>query len=487
MESSFSDFSSFPFELIEMIFDLLDLGDVLTFRRVSKKFKDIVNEFKVKGLVFVDNPEFEKSFQFLNRPINFRHLIISKANLSFLGGSSLNLQRLRRLKVCSTANNYAVSLEHVNRLTQLEYLELNLILFTKPGDPKRIALPELRTLVIRISQNVLEFETPKLLQLDIEGSHKSVFVFRHSLSVEHLKTDRYKEQFAVLKNLRMLDCHGSFNDSGLDETILSTYPNLQLLSVESCGNLYNLNSIMKRRRILRRLDLRVYYRGVELECNHELSYNDLVYQDALTYQIENYGRLKKSLSWIKEINYGDLMSLVNDRIPSNFFAHFNNIQRLRVTRLVQDEKHLLRFISNCKNLNRLIIDHCYLRQSFYERLCRISSLVSLEIFETDQVNLEFLRRLPYLKSLKTNQQLDRDGVRQALKRLKYLESMEFKMGTTNIRIDRYAGDSYSLTNSSRKSDTYHYNKLPKLIASLDRISAAEKSVLTRSQTRNKFK
>ena len=70
MESSSPDFASFPFELIELIFDLLDLGDVLKFRRVSKKFRTIVNEYKPKELVFVDSAEFEKSFQFLNRSIS---------------------------------------------------------------------------------------------------------------------------------------------------------------------------------------------------------------------------------------------------------------------------------------------------------------------------------------------------------------------------------------------------------------------------------
>ena len=41
------------------IFDLLDLGDVLTFRRVSKKFKDIVNEFKTR---YFDNERFFDRF-----------------------------------------------------------------------------------------------------------------------------------------------------------------------------------------------------------------------------------------------------------------------------------------------------------------------------------------------------------------------------------------------------------------------------------------
>ena len=480
-------FCDFPFELIEMIFDFLDLSDILKFRRVSKKFKAVVNEFKPKDLVFVDNPEFDKSFQFLNKPINFRHLIISKADLSFLCCSSLNLQRLRRLKVCSTVNNYATSLRDLNRLTQLEYLELSLILFTKPGDRNKISLPNLRTLIVRISLNVIEFETPNLRQLDIEGSYKSAFVFKHPLSVEHLKTNRYKEQFAVLKNLKQLDCHGSFNDSGLDDTILVTYPALQTLSVESCGNLYNLNCIMKKRRILRRLDLKVYYRGVELSSNNELSYNDLVYQDALTYQIENYGALKDSLSWIKEINYCDLMSLLNGNIRPDFFTRFHNIQRLRVTRQADDAEHLLEFIGQCTNLNRLIIDHCHLAQEFYDRLPRKSTLVNLEMFEDQTVDLSFLHQLTYLKQIKTNQELDIAGVRLALKKLKYLEALDFKVDTMTIRIDKYGTENYSLYNSSTRANTYRYNiSLAELISTLDRLGK-EKTMLTRSQTRNKFK
>lgn len=83
-------------------------------------------------------------------------------------------------------------------------------------------------------------------------------------------------------------------------------------------------------------------------------------------QIGNYNLLHNNISLNDAFDYNELMSLVNNVLPSDFFKKYCNIQIVIVSGKVTDQYHLVEFLKSSDYLRELRFENSLLDQSFYD-------------------------------------------------------------------------------------------------------------------------
>ena len=201
-----------PLELILKIFGYLDLVDLFDLRLVCTKFEQVVKMVKIRELVFMKNTDFwqfeeilaPKKIWFFKSDVkkfsttfNFSKYLLSS---SFSRNAPFNVRRLKRLSINSLSDIKAIGLDDINRLKNLEHLEIG---FDHPPSKScsmlslfdhqvchqvpRLYLPNLRVLriVSYYRQRGLEIDAPKLRALKLPGRIK---VNERYKNVPHLRS-----------------------------------------------------------------------------------------------------------------------------------------------------------------------------------------------------------------------------------------------------------------------------------------------------------
>ena len=257
-----------PLELYYKIFEYVDILSLFNLALVSMKFNCIIKEYKIKELIFADDrtkvgSRYISKFNwfYINQPINF-NFFIDLSKLFILRCSLINLERLKFLKIDYFDCKYVIKMEDINKLNQLEQLEIKYIYLSKMPENRRsrggLVLPKLKVLSIIAeiySHFKFQVNTPNLESLYLDCYPLNAIILNCPL-VKHLKVKNINS----LKDVRFdkLEYLESISSVGLNLNILARYPNLKELRIE-CGNLNNLIKIMNQNSTLK-----VYYFGVQL-------------------------------------------------------------------------------------------------------------------------------------------------------------------------------------------------------------------------------
>ena len=426
-----------PHELIPFILRHLDLLDLIKCREISKKWRYFVDRIKLTEFVILDNDiNIKYNWFYTNRPINYRFTIESsnlKSSHIFMNQNMLN--NLKYLNISYDIDFSLFDLENFNQFERLEQLDILYISVLKNAT---IKLPKLRVFYVFIIQrdtaeHQLVIDTPNL-EFVFCGYGLNLVEFVHATSIKHLEIEQCRGDLPQLPNLEVLQANDIMN---LDRNVLQKLPSLKQLSMNGDINLDDyliiknfINYLKKQRLVLRRLDLSIFFLGVQLI--NGLEFDDYSFGKVHWHMhMKNYSLLAPTLSYFESVNYTELLNLV-DKIPDDYHTRFCNIQRVFANK-INNPVHFISFLRSCENLCILVVVNSFsLNQEFYDQLPSVGQISELHIKEPIgyELNYEFILRMRQLYNFSLNQELSLDLALKAFSCLKFLKNMSFHFSST---------------------------------------------------------
>ena len=452
-------------ELYDAILDHLPLKDLARLRRVSKKFRNIVQEYRIRELLscypwpfcVADLGEYQNSR--IHRPRNMknvvRYLVYPRKNMDkqfftaniFLRSGHFNVQFLRSLSCAFTEG--AVNLADINKLVMLERLEIYFAQCVPSRDDKKLVLPNLKTfLLLRCFHDLdLEVDAPKCEGFHWEN-HSNVYSssirlngqqvkleFKHPDSVKYLSLYRYQRTSHVFRNVEFLQISSTslqdeeFSpDSLIDEQFFAAFPRLSTLKIMNYGSFSELRKLVRMKNLLRGQSLTMYFHGIRLVDGSELDAFEekdfefcrdtklsRVHSTPAQFlaQIRNYEKLDDGLNFVtkivltEQVAEGVFKHFAAD--PGRFLRIFDNVVVIRSEVKIEDADLFLRFLVSFKRLTRLTISKSGLDQAWYDQLLRqlesVRTLRLLHVKEEKQIDLLYALKFPDLEGLRINKKI----------------------------------------------------------------------------------
>lgn len=214
-------FKELPLEILFKIFELCEIKDLFQIRLVCKQFNLIVSQIKIDELVFYGGLYVHGNKWYAsNRTTNCAIRLQNPSKLNLLNSSILNLKNLKRLMIRFSVNFKEFKIEHLNKFTKLEQLE---IAEYNPNEEKLLSLPQLKVICLHtIYSNGLTIEAPKLetvlckIGLDLIN-------FKNNETIKQLEIYSFKDKVFTFKNLEKLEL--DYTTSSIDD-ILFKLPKL---------------------------------------------------------------------------------------------------------------------------------------------------------------------------------------------------------------------------------------------------------------------
>lgn len=455
-----------PLELYGAIFDHLHLTDLARLRRVSKKFRFLVQEYRIVELlccvpvIAIDNQKEYQNSIIIKRKNkkNFVHYVISRYPYVggkefhtapiFLKSGQFNVQFLKSLSFVYTFEDGAVRFTDINKLVKLERLE---IAFSRAGPSSgddKLCLPNLRTfLLLRTFHDFdLEVDAPRCEGFHFENHPNDYAIenwprqiirlkFKHPDSVKYLSLYRYHKRSHVFRNVEYLQISStSLKRSGgicspglIDEELFVAFPRLKTLKIMNYGSLEGLKRLFRRKNLLGGRNCEMFFHGIRLVDGKELEvfeesdleekgFHNYMDPHLLAYphfstpahfsaQLHNYDKLEEGLNFVTKIE--DLTVRDLEMVGKFFEADSQRFLRIfdsvtTVSSGIQIERPDL-FVRFLTSLR--LIELKILNSGMpqeYFVRLGIKTLKRLEVEEEKKINLSFTNNIPELRMLETN-------------------------------------------------------------------------------------
>ena len=448
------EITELPEELYQVLFEFLNLHDLLELRLVCRFFNQQVNAYRVYDLVIrptATELRLHDSKNWFYKPTpgySFRNFLLpSKAFV--LKRPLFEIERLRRLKF-EVHHFEQLKIDHreiVNRLVHLVHLEIfysfiyntdheNWFRLSKQNG--KLILPKLKRLFILsncVNHLDLEIDAPNLHDFCLicrevgriaqrENFLKILFV--HPSSVKCLGISEYELLTRTLSALKSIEHLSVERGSKVDGQLLADYPNLVSVTTMTSVPLIHIGEL--------HISLNSYeltslneLSALEKEpncpvCRMNLQKAPVSPPDKL---IPNFQRLPEDVHFpvnTKYIRYEELMK-------ADVFKQLSNVYCYSQADIQVDTAHLIKFLAKCQDLKELYLDRCQVNQKFLNELPRIASLRELAILEKNQkpdFDFRFLNRMYNLEVFNTYQSLVKhEGL--SLNRHRYLSRVSFNV------------------------------------------------------------
>lgn len=422
--------------------------------QVCKRFMLFCDDVKITELIISDKTENVKGYWFhTKKQFNYKDAIDVKSFTAYR--STFRLEKfLKSLHFKGSYSDY-VQL-NLNSLTQLQQLKIDM---EDEGGREaynhHMHLQNLEILELGYSDGHQFYLTaPNLKMLkcyDFEPIQLSDWS-----TINHLETVFQHERVQLLKNLQYFQVEYNFPKNEDDRNILSSFPKLTTLACnvfmddfedEHTFTLDTLRHFVNQKRTLKRADLKIYFNSVELNDIGKID-DILTTQSDLAFQLNHYDSLSDNIVFDGPINYHELMSWMDGKLPDNFFKKYFNITVVEVSDEVASQGHLVAFLKNLTFLNTLYLEHTSFDQSFYDGLYEIGQLTILHIDKSSMpINYDFLFKLKVLESFSTDYDSPDffDLALELHKRLKYFWAIGFYFAMQFFSISTCDGhDGYEL-------------------------------------------
>ena len=445
---------SLPLELYPLIFEYLDLRDVLKLRLLSKEMNEIVQGYRPDELIINQRNllydfRLRDNWTFTNRPTKLRNWI-NCLMASFLCSGSLNLANLRRLRVANVRSVVKLSIANLNRLDRLSQLEIH---YEKLQVNAKLHLVSLEILVIKSSVPIrMEIDCAKLHSLSFDYGTFEYVKLSHPQNVQRFLTNNYDRNVSRFPCLHYYECNTATN---LSADLLNALPKLNELkiNVHCSDDAATLRGLIERQKELNR-ELKIYHNGILLSAGELTRYAERSELGSrLAIQIASYGSLAECLPSEYSICYDTLLRTTRP-LPADFHQKFNNLQLVEVKEAVLDPIDLMTFISACRNLYELMLFNSNLSQPFYDQLYKVSHLIILRIFENHEnfrLNFGFVATMSYLEQLTTDAQFPEDQA-LVLNTLNRLKNFTFRVRRDPVHFHKLAGNHYQVKSVMVKDD-----------------------------------
>lgn len=489
-------------EIWSLIFgEYLDYVDTIRCRRVSKRFKFLIDHLRPSELLVYS---YETDKHFNCGPVDRQPTRWIQLPESLPPNSSFQIVfgRLKFLQFGTTLHK-EFNLELLNEFVQLETLYLGEVYLVKS---KTLRLPKLRALSLRLQSEKERRESPShyhLIKYEREprlvinskvetliGVRSKLLVVDHPECIRHLEASRRKDGaleakcLVRFKNIRtlhspiteeLLDSFQFFED--LEELHLyQGYPRSAETTLRLLRELLDKNAELKR-------DVKIYFHSIRMpgfipKCKAVGGFSL-----SLEEQIRHYPNLADRLLYESYTNYGELMhSLAASRadlmrkqitfersFPVDFWAKYPNIKRVGCSTIPDDEQ-LLWFLGKCTRLATLELRRKTLSQRILNGLpvvCRHLKELDIDFWSScrsDQVPRESsldpspiykLRQLFKLKILEIGRNAGPDkpfDFGLLLERCKYLVGIELD-GRPSTIVEKSTTELNSYTVRIRTTET----------------------------------
>ena len=399
-----------PSLTIELIFQNLDLRDLVRCRVVCKQFRFYADQ-TIPREVVVSGLKLGLGCWYLRKKlIDFKD---SLSWNSFVWPKPYPFNLIKQLRYMHVhLPDQKHSFNYLNDFTQLVHLEI--CMNTRDFRMKTVSLPELRVLKLVNHLDLCTLNTPKLERLSC-NHNSGIARFR----IPNPETLRWLEcgytnadQMGRFCNLKVFQPN---QISGLDANLLWVLKNLKELDIRRASlhlttryqakrfGLFLMN-IMKLRKDLKKDELKFYLDDVELISEFQLE--DYFSRMGLNnFRFKHYKLLRYHDPNVIQINYNIIKSLVPE-LSSDFFDKFPNIMRTEARGAV-DPARFAWFLSGLSKLTMLILTNTALDQTALDNLPNINDrLTNLMINEPSGLttNFNFILRFRQLRSFETNQQ-----------------------------------------------------------------------------------
>lgn len=453
-----------PLEIYDYIFDHLHLIDLAKLRRVCKKFRFLVQEYRIKELLLGDSklkdpgeyqnsciiqPKNMKNFVFYSEykygDIPYTEKTIFTAKI-FLKSGLFNVQFLKSLSCVYTCEDGAVRLADINKLVKLERLEIRFGCDVPSSGDKRLSLPNLRTLLLLwcVNDYTIEIDAPKCEGFHFENHNNippngtnSRPEFKYPDSVKYLSLYRYHKELPTFKNVEFLqisstaitDLYGNKSSPGLiDEKLFAAFPRLKTLKIMNYGSLVGLKELFRAKNLLRGRRLEMYFHGIRLDDGKELDVfeeNDLKEKSFFapqepwyphfstpahfSAQMHNYDKLDNGLNFVKQIDLNETLSeTISEKVwkffeadSRRFLRIFDNVSLISTNIKIKRPELFLRFLTSFRLISLKIL-HSNIPREYFNQLESIKTLEALNVEEEKKIDFSFANKLPKLQTLRTN-------------------------------------------------------------------------------------
>ena len=388
-------------EIWSLIFrEYLDLLDTLRCRRVSKRFKNLIDQLRPSELLiygydhssyyYEAYTDYRDPKMWVQLPKSFNLEPNSSFQIVFANLKFLQFDMILRKEF---------NLELLNEFVLLERLYLNRVVLSTR---KTLRLPRLQMLALRFqsdkenrkgpsSYRRIDYQREPRLVIDSKvktllGARSKLLVVRYPECIRHLRTSDCNEgaleteHLARFKNLRVLQ-------SPLTAAILNSFQTFQDLEELHLDRYLHLSSQASKQLLCQLLDknaelkrnVKVYFLFILMPNFNSLERSD--YRHSVDEQISNYPKLADCMRDKFHINYDNLVGslavsradLIRKQItfergfPVDFFERFSNIKYVTCY-IIHDDEQFIWFLGKCTKLTKLDLQRKFLSQSILDGL-----------------------------------------------------------------------------------------------------------------------
>ena len=469
-----------PVEIWKLIFEkhLSEVNDLLRLRLVCKSFQSIVRVVKITSLaVRLGRKNDKMPLTWETSQFFGTNQLIKNSNVLFTCNARFFSQGIMRWMLYGLEALYiengmggskdsVFSLYALKNLGQLEQLQIDTLnperntSLLRSSSLQRLCIGDFKkktTLTLRC-RKLREFKT---------RTNLSRFYFPYPekitlLHVEDLKDDHSElNQFKNLQHLIVRN--GNHNGGDILQLLPEDLVSLKMKEIDKQKMQY----LLKQKKLLRRLNLKIYLSGILIETNQEIddfyAQNDTMFAERTKLILSKYGKLSDICPWIHEINYSVVWQHFGGRTPDDFFSKLVNIETIVVDQLITDADHFGEFIGRCCNLRKLHIE-ATVDQRIYDCLHNAcDQLTSLTINDSEAIDLEFVLNQKNLVYFTTNQEIQPNKLAE-FGNLKHLQVLEFSYNgkEAEIRSQTY-GCQFTIDNNMAffdyKDEVFEFLKL----------------------------
>lgn len=424
---------------------------------MCKRFLRICDEIIITELVISNTIENIKDFWFATNE-QYNHKDAIDVSTFIACRSRFRFEKfLKRLYFKGSYEDYQAL--DLNKLSHIEQLTIDIDFVDHAAGPViDINLPNLKMLHDRCGYFfVLRLNTPKLEMLKCDDYHSTPIHLNHPDTINYLELNCYYEAAASFKNVKYLKvCRGFEKIRSAHPKLAHLVCNYRFADEDDNDEERNIVSVNAIRQLIKQRgrSMKIYFQSVKLENVAKIEEYDP--DNHLAFQINNYNSLGDNI-FCSEIEYNELMDMVNGNLPNDFYKKYFNVESIKVTGNVRDADHLMGFLKRFEYLGYLWLDNSSFDQIFYDFLPQIDQLTCLDLNKSSKpiTSYDFLFKLTRLKQFTT----DRDSpvffdLSLALYRqLKYLELICFCYKKYFISIYRHPTNCYNFLQEVEENGT----------------------------------
>ena len=442
-EATMNDLPELPFE---KMLSYLDLQDLLRSRAVSRRWRETIDNFKVKSLFYSE--------------IDLHYFIVGKSRLvcgvfahnfirttrfdaffpTFAQSTLFNLRHLRLSYLLLDERNRTAFARILNLFGRLEKLEIRSWFLETEAESDQIPsldlnLPMLESIHLEKVYAIkkLTLDAPRLAKIKILDCDSMRLDLIHAESVETLALDTKYLEVAKLTNLKYFFVDPECALRSIMLLVLTKLKEIHLLDFKRVRKALKMKQLF-------RADLKIFYFGLLLDGPDDLtkfsgsSGFEYVADEAIWRRLtENPSALASEIPFYTILEYSKIEPFVA-RLQTTVLNRLTDLSSIHISEPIQDIQRFLDFLKSLDTNDIQLYFLCDQPQDLFDRLPDAMPHLEGLYISMKVLNLDFLLRFKNLIHLKLFCSVDSGFIQKAFKEFEFCLCLEFKYANKDIRV-----------------------------------------------------